>query len=75
MGKSWRSLPNRGLNVSIKEEKMKVTHCSVCNNKTYQEDCVCVLCRNYITRMHEELIALLTIDKNRKIRAVKVRRR
>jgi len=72
MGKSWRDQVNRGLNTK-KAKKMKTSQCTVCNKKTYQEDCICVLCRNYITRMYEELVVLLTIDKKNKMRKVSLR--
>jgi hypothetical protein len=72
MGKSWRSLPNRGLNSSKKETKMKSTQCRICDNRTYQEDRICVLCRNFITRMHQELIALMAVDRKRKIKGIRI---
>lgn len=67
MGNSWKSLPARGLK-NGKAIRMRSTKCTVCGNETYQEDRICVLCRNYITRMHEELLALLATDKRRKMR-------
>jgi hypothetical protein len=72
MGNSWKSLPDRGLK-NGKVTRMRTARCTVCNNETYQEDCICVLCRNYITRMHEELVALLAIDKKRKIRKMRIK--
>ena len=72
MGKSWKDQINRGLNTK-RVKKMKTSQCTVCNNETYQEDCICVLCKSYITRMYEELVVLLTIDKNNKIRKVSMR--
>ena len=71
MANSWKSLPSRGLK-NGRGTKLRSAKCTVCSNETYQEDCVCVLCRNYITRMHEELLALLAIDKRRKIRKMKI---
>jgi hypothetical protein len=72
MGNSWKSLPDRGLK-NGKVTRMRAARCTVCSNETYQEDCICVLCRNYITRMHEELVALLAIDKKRKIRKMRIK--
>jgi hypothetical protein len=72
MGKSWRGLPNRGLN-NKKEIKMKSSKCTVCAKQTYQPDRICVLCRNYITRMYEELIALITIDRKQKAGKIRIR--
>jgi hypothetical protein len=74
MGKSWRSLPNRGLNVAKKEEKTKITQFGVCNNKTYQVDCICVLCRNHTTKMHKEWIALMSIQRKGKKKTLGTRR-
>jgi hypothetical protein len=72
MGNSWKSLPARGLKKG-KATKMRPTKCTVCGNETYQEDCICVLCRNYITRMHEELLTLLAVDNRRKkIRKIRI---
>jgi hypothetical protein len=65
-------LPERGLK-NGKVTRMRAARCTVCNNETYQQDCICVLCRNYITRMHEELVALLAVDKKRKMRKIRMR--
>lgn len=43
---------------------MKVKKCIKCNNETYQEDTVCVLCKIGVTQMYRELDAL--IKKNNK---------
>jgi len=72
MGNSWKSLPARGLK-NDRMTRMRSMKCTVCSNETYQEDCICVLCRNYITRMHEELLALLAIDKRRKMRKMRLK--
>lgn len=44
--------------------RMKVKKCIKCNNETYQEDTVCVLCKIGVTQMYRELDAL--IKKNNK---------
>lgn len=73
MEKPCRNLPNRGLNTG-KKAGMRSKKCTVCNNDTYQQDCICVVCRSCMTRMHEELIALLAIDKKRGMGKMRIRR-
>jgi hypothetical protein len=43
---------------------MKVKKCDKCNNETYQEDNICVLCKIGVTQMYRELDDL--IKKNNK---------
>ena len=71
MGQSWKDQPNRGLNTK-RVKKMKTTRCTVCNNETYQKDCICVLCKSYITKTYKELIDLLTVDKKCKLRRASI---
>ena len=66
MGNSWKG-PAARRSKNGKETRMRPMMCTVCGNETYQEDGICVLCRNYITRMHEELVALLALDKGGKM--------
>ncbi|MEW6002005.1 MAG: hypothetical protein AB1638_05085 [Nitrospirota bacterium] len=44
---------------------MKPAKCTVCGNKTFQKDGMCVLCENGITKTYAELIELLKKDKKR----------
>ncbi|MEW6417647.1 MAG: hypothetical protein AB1480_05955 [Nitrospirota bacterium] len=50
---------------------MKVYKCIKCNNKTHQEDSICVICKIGITQMFSELVDLLKKDNRRKIQLSK----
>jgi hypothetical protein len=41
---------------------MKVYKCIKCNNKTHQDDSICVVCRINIPQMFAELVDLLKKD-------------
>lgn len=46
------------------ESSKKSNKCTMCGNKTYQKNGVCVICENNINQIYKELIALL--PKHRK---------
>jgi len=41
---------------------MKAKKCLECDNETYQEDSVCVLCKTGITKIDDDLIDALKSD-------------
>jgi len=41
---------------------MKAKKCLECDNETYQEDSVCVLCKTGITKIDDDLIDALKND-------------
>jgi hypothetical protein len=51
---------------------MKVYKCIKCNNKTHQDDSICVVCRINIPQMFNELIDLLKKDNIRNYRLSKI---
>jgi len=53
--------------------RRKPTKCIQCGNETYQDDGICILCKNNITGIYEELIESLTKGKKRKPRKRKIR--
>jgi hypothetical protein len=50
---------------------MKVYKCIKCNNKTHQEDSICVVCKINIPQMFAELKDLLKKNNRRKIQLSK----
>ncbi len=55
---------------------MKANKCMHCDNRTFQKDGICVICRIGIAGMCAELARLLNKEENRiKLRAAKLRRR
>ena len=63
-----------------KYRSTKLVKCTVCGNDTYQEDSICVLCKNNITHMYSELIDLVMeskrkiANKRKRARALRARR-
>jgi hypothetical protein len=47
---------------------MKTYKCTACNNKTFQKDSVCALCRIGLTEMYDELVNLLQKDSKHNLR-------
>jgi hypothetical protein len=70
MKRSFMCIAVKGMNKRTKA-RIKAVKCMFCNNETYQDDHICVLCRNYITRTHEELISLLVMDKRKRHKEIR----
>ena len=50
---------------------MKTHKCTSCNNKTFQKDSVCALCKIGLTEMYDELVDLLQKDSKHQLRIPK----
>ena len=50
----------------------KTNKCVKCNNKTFQEDGVCVVCRICLTGLYTELVDLLKEGGKEELRPVKI---
>ena len=50
---------------------MKTYKCTACNNKTFQKDSVCALCKIGLTQMYDELVDLLQKDGKHHLRTAK----
>lgn len=55
-------LKNKDIENKVVIAKMKTKKCKKCDNETYQEDGICVICKIGITRIYEELVNLLKKD-------------